>query len=206
MTEKHIYPFGIIGNCSYMSYIDENASVVWQCWPHFDSSFIFGKLVSEKKGGEFSIMPSKDFKSHQYYVENTNILVTHFKASDGEFKVVDFAPRFELYERYHRPLMLFRKIELISGTPQIKVICTPKGNYGEIEAESIYGSNSIDFGGLDADVRLTTTIAKSSIVDQKSFVLSKNHYLVLSWGKPLEASLERTYEEFYERTQSYWRK
>ena len=38
MKEKqHIYPLGIIGNCSYMSYIDLTGNVVWQCWPKFDS-------------------------------------------------------------------------------------------------------------------------------------------------------------------------
>ncbi|MBG60705.1 MAG: glycosyl hydrolase [Peredibacter sp.] len=205
MSKKHVYPFGIIGNCSYMSYIDESANVVWQCWPYFDSSYIFGKLISEKKGGQFSITPAARYSSKQYYLSNTNILVTEFDAQDGSFRVVDFAPRFELYDRYHKPIQLFRKIELLSGAPSIKVVCRPMGEYGEREAEAVVGSNSINFEGLETKVRLTTDIAKTHILNEKEFVLTENKHLVLSWGSPLEAPLKRTFDEFLERTKEYWR-
>jgi GH15 family glucan-1,4-alpha-glucosidase len=205
MTKKHEYPFGIVGNCSYMSYIDKEANVVWQCWPYFDSSFIFGSLISKKKGGEFSIRPVGKFTSKQFYVQNTNILVTEFKTEDGSYQVKDFAPRFELFERYHRPLMLFRKIKVLEGAPKVKVICEPTGDYGETKPTAVIGSNSIDYEGLEQKVRLTTNIAKSNILEQTPFVLSQNFYLVLSWGHPLEAPLERTFEDFYQRTKYYWR-
>jgi GH15 family glucan-1,4-alpha-glucosidase len=206
MTQKHQYPFGIIGNCSYMSYIDDKANVVWQCWPYFDSSFIFGSLISEQKGGEFSITPVGEYQSRQFYKNNTNILVTEFKTKDGSYQVLDFAPRFELYERYHRPLMLFRKIRLLDGAPKIKVVCNPTGEYGELKPQAVIGSNSINYSGLKQKVRLTTNIAKSAILDESSFVLTQNQYLVLSWGQPLEAPLERTFEDFYQRTKEYWRR
>lgn len=202
---KHIYPFGIIGNCAYMSYIDESANVVWQCWPYFDSSFIFGKLISDKKGGEFSITPSGKYDSRQYYLENTNILVTEFEASDGKFRVVDFAPRFELYGRHHKPLQLFRKIEVLEGAPSVKVVCRPMGSYGEVEAQAVIGSNSINYEGLETRVRLTTDIAKPHILKEKSFVLTEDKHLVLSWGAPLEAPLQSTFEEFFTKTKQYWR-
>ncbi len=189
-----------------MSYVDEHANVVWQCWPYFDSSFIFGGLVSKNKGGEFSITPATQYRSKQYYQQNTNILVTEFETQDGAFRVIDFAPRFELYERYHRPLMLFRKIELISGSPLIRVKCRPMGNYGEIKAEAIIGSNSINYTKLEQHVRLTTGIAKTSILQESAFALTQDHYLVLSWGSPLEAPLEHTFEDFLKRTQQYWKR
>lgn len=206
MKARHEYQMGIIGNCSYMSYIDKRANVVWQCWPAFDSSFIFGSLISEKKGGEFSIEPEKSYTSKQYYEQNTNILVTEFEADDGAYKVIDFAPRFELFERYHKPLMLFRKIEIIRGTPMVKVICRPMGDYGELKGSPKFGSNSINFEGLEEKVRLTTTVPKTYIFKEKSFALTEDHFLVLSWGSPLESPLERTFEEFYDRTLKYWRR
>lgn len=205
-NKRHVYPFGIIGNCSYMSYIDDTANVVWQCWPYFDSSFIFGQLISENKGGRFSISPSGEFTSRQYYLFNTNILVTEFKASDGAFRVIDFAPRFELYGRYHKPLQLFRKVEVLEGAPSVRVVCSPMGAYGEKKGEAVIGSNSINYEGLDTKVRLTTDIAKPHILNEKDFILTENKYLVLSWGSPLEAPLKSTVEDFLLKTKEYWRK
>ncbi|MDQ3291353.1 MAG: DUF5911 domain-containing protein, partial [Bacteroidota bacterium] len=58
MLQKHTYDMGLIGNCAYLALIRKDASVAWLCWPRFDSSFVFGKLLDEKKGGDFSIHPS----------------------------------------------------------------------------------------------------------------------------------------------------
>lgn len=188
-----------------MSYIDITGNVVWQCWPYFDSSFIFGSLLDQEKGGHFSVTPAGSYTSKQYYEDNTNILVTEFHCKDGHFKLTDFAPRFELHERYHRPLMLFRKITVLSGTPEIIVKCTPVGDYGTHGSVAEIGSNHIAFEGLAKKVRLTTNISKSHIVEEKSFALTEDKYLVLTWGIPLEAPLESTFEEFYKRTAQYWR-
>lgn len=203
-SKKHTYPFGIIGNCSFMSYISENGDVVWQCWPKFDSSFIFGSLLDDENGGYFQISPEKKYQSHQYYLPNTNILVTHFISSDGEFKLIDFAPRFLNYERHHKPISLFRKIELISGTPLIKIRCQPVGKYGEVKAQKSFGSNSINYLGLDKQVRLTTNASLTHIVDENSFTLTEDKYCVLTWGSPLEAPLQQTFEDFLRRTTEYW--
>tara|TARA_B100000925_G_scaffold291933_1_gene282623 strand:+ start:1782 stop:3575 length:1794 start_codon:yes stop_codon:yes gene_type:complete len=205
-SKKHTYPFGIIGNCSYMSYISTQGDVVWQCWPKFDSSFIFGSLLSKKNGGCFQISPEKKYTSSQHYIENTNILVTHFKAEDGEFRVIDFAPRFLNYERHHKPISLFRKVELISGSPLVKIKCRPVGNYGSSKAKTSIGSNSINYLGLDKKVRLTTDASLTHIENETPFSLTENKHLVLTWGNPLEAPLQQTFEDFFQRTKDYWQR
>ncbi len=201
---KHLYNFGIVGNCSFMSYIDLNANVVWQCWPRFDSSFIFGGLLGQAKGGEFSISPQKKFSSRQYYLSNTNILVTHFECEDGEYRVIDFAPRFRNFDRNHRPLAFYRKVELIKGAPLIKAVCNPVGKYGKVKGEKNVGSNSINFHGLEKAVRLTTNASLTHIEDEAKFSLTETKYFALTWGNPLEAPLEQTAEDFLRRTKEYW--
>lgn len=89
---RHYYRLGIVGNCSYVAYIDDEASVRWLCMPRFDSSFLFGSLLDPDKGGRFCIRPPESFSTHQHYVENTNILQTDFETRDGRFRVTDFAP------------------------------------------------------------------------------------------------------------------
>ncbi|MCP3930496.1 MAG: glycoside hydrolase family 15 protein [Bacteroidetes bacterium] len=203
--EPHKYDHGIIGNCSYLALINKDANVSWLCWPRFDSSFIFGSLLDDEKGGEFSIQPEWDsYKSTQEYFYNTNILETTFECEDGSYKVIDFAPRFYQYERYYKPLMLVRKIVPLEGRPRIKVSCRPVGNYGEIIPAKVFGSSHIRYAGLEAHLRLTTNIALSYVDQEQAFVLNETKYLILTWGVPLEAALEQTAETFLEQTTKYW--
>ncbi|MDP1725848.1 MAG: glycoside hydrolase family 15 protein [Bacteroidota bacterium] len=201
----HKYPMGIIGNCSYLAYIDLHANVKWLCMPRFDSSFLFGSLLDSEKGGDFKISPpDNSYQSKQYYLQNTNILCTEFKCSDGSFKVTDFAPRFYQQDRFFRPLMLLRKIEPLEGRPMVKVICKPVGDYGQIKPEILAGSNHLRFLNIGSHVRLTTDISLNNIVDEKAFVLSEARYLIFSYELPLESGLIDTFETFFKKTRDYW--
>lgn len=195
---------GIVGNCTYMAYIDTHAAVKWMCMPRFDSSFLFGSLLDSKKGGEFSITPAGEYTSKQYYIYNTNVLVTEFTAGTGSFRVLDCAPRFFQYERFFKPLMLVRKIELIEGNPVISVKCRPVGNYGEMQSEAVIGSNHLRYLHFDMPVRLTTDVSLSYIQTGETFVLNSNKYLVFTYGDPLEAPLKATAEDFINKTVRYW--
>lgn len=202
--ERHYYRLGIVGNCSYIAYIDDRAAVRWMCMPRFDSSFLFGSLLDPNKGGEFSVRSSQDGSTQQRYAENTNILLTDFQAGDGRFRVTDFAPRFYQYDRYFRPLMLIRKIEPIQGQPRIVVRCAPVGDYGRVQPEVVVGSNHIRYLNLGGYARLTTDIPLCYVTDAKPFVLNEPRYLVFSYGPPLEAPLVATAEDFLEKTRKYW--
>ena len=202
---KHTYNYGLVGNCAYLALIDTDANVGWLCWPKFDSSFLFGGLLDKNKGGEFSIKPaSEKYSSHQYYIDNTNILVTEFTCDDGRFKVVDFAPRFYQYERYYKPLLLARRVIPLEGTPMVKVVCKPMGEYGELSPEILFGSSHIRYMGLERQVRLTTNVALNYVAEERPFVLNANKHFALTWGIPLEAELEGTLDTFYTKTRAYW--
>lgn len=203
---RHTYDFGVIGNCAFTAHIHKNTNISWMCWPRFDSSFIFGGLLDEEKGGEFSIKPLEpEFDSKQYYIENTNILCTEVQSETGKYRVTDFAPRFYQTDRYYRPLMLIRKIERLEGNPRLVVKCKPKGDYGNVTPQSSMGSNHIRFLGLEAHCRLTTNISLNYVLGEESFVLNETKYLVMTYGPPLEASLEETVEVFLTKTKNYWR-
>lgn len=205
MNKRHTYDMGVIGNCAFMAYINNKANVEWMCWPRFDSSFIFGGLLDDEKGGEFSISPNTDyFETKQYYLENSNVLCTEFHSDFSAFKVTDFAPRFEQYERNYKPLMLIRKIEPIKGTPRIRVKCKPVGDYGEIQPDVSQGSSHIRYMGLGKQVRLSTNIPLNYMINEDVFVLNEPKYLILTYGVPLEGPLETTAEDFLRKTTRYW--
>ncbi|MDB4904144.1 MAG: glycoside hydrolase 15-related [Mucilaginibacter sp.] len=205
--EKHTYSTGIIGNCAYLAHVNKNTNIDWLCWPRFDSTFIFGGLLDKKKGGIFSILPGdNEYTSYQYYLENTNILITEITISTGEkYRVTDFAPRFYEHQRYYKALMLIRKIEPIEGSPRVVVKCEPVSDYGNVKLKVNRGSNHIQFLGGDENIRLTTNIPVSYVFDEQSFVINENKYLVLTYGEPLEAPLVSTAERFLRETIQYWR-
>jgi GH15 family glucan-1,4-alpha-glucosidase len=203
---KHTYNSGVIGNCAYIAHVEKNTNINWMCWPRFDDSFIFGSLLDDEKGGSFSILPpTEEYQTKQYYIENTNVLCTEISYSDGAYRVTDFAPRFYQYDRYYKPLMLVRKIERLSGNPQLLATCKPMAEYGEKKLRRIQGSNHLKFFGLEDEIRLTTNISFSYLLEYEPFVLNETKYLVLTYGTPLEAPLVSTAESFLAETINYWR-
>ena len=206
VPSRHTYKFGLVGNCAHLAYIDTHANVVWQCFPRFDSSFTFGGLLDPVKGGRFSISPHNGEEAvAQFYLENTNVLVTRFQTSEGSFEVADHAPRFANHDRYFKPLMLIRKITKLSGSPRVRVVCEPRGDYGETKAEVSMASNHLRFHGLADSARLNTNISLNYIAQGQSFVLTETKYLAFTWGEAFEAPLEETCENYLKKTIDYWR-
>ena len=205
MQKRHTYDYGLIGNCAFQAHIHKNTSIDWMCWPRFDSSFVFGKLIADGQGGEFTLFPAGEIKeSNQYYLENTNILCTEITSEEGRYRVTDFAPRFFQYDRYFKPLMLIRKLEPLEGDPRIKICCMPVGDYGKLRPKQYEASNHIEYLGLEEPLRLTTDLPLSYVSNGEPGVLNETKYLVLTYGAPLEAPLRITCENFLENTLAYW--
>lgn len=203
--EKHTYQTGIIGNCSFIAHVHLNTNIEWLCWPRFDSSFVFGGLLDPVKGGEFSIRPAEEYKSRQYYRDNTNVLCTEVISATGSYKITDFAPRYHQHDRNFKPLMLIRKIEPLSGMPRVCVKCRPVKNYGSGYQEVYRGSNKILFGDTGDKIELTTNIPINYIIDEEFFVLNEVKYLLLLYDAVFDASLPVTVESYLLETVKYWR-
>ncbi|HNN96847.1 MAG TPA: DUF5911 domain-containing protein, partial [Pseudomonadota bacterium] len=102
---------GLVGNCQFSALIEDTGSVVWCCLPRFDSEPVFSTLLDEARGGVLLLGPAEGGRGQQRYLENSNVLETRFETPSGSFRVIDFAPRFLLYERFFRPTKLIRIIE-----------------------------------------------------------------------------------------------
>jgi GH15 family glucan-1,4-alpha-glucosidase len=196
---------GIIGNCSYAALLKEG-SVEWLCWPRPDSSFVFGPLLDRERGGAFTVEAIGAQEVRQDYVENTNVLRTVFAGPNGTFELIDFAPRFSLFDRSFKPSMLVRILRPLAGEPKARIRCRPVRDYGLAESPSWRGSNHIEYTAFTTPVRLTTNVPLTYVEDERPFLLERDRHLVLTWGQPLEAGIEETAERFLERTIDYWRR
>src|SRR5258707_7814107 len=193
---------GLIGNCQVSALVSSSGSVVWSCMPRFDSPPVFGALVGGEGGGSFSISAADGKPGQQSYLANTNVLETRFTSSEGSFRVLDFAPRFMLYERTFRPTMLIRVVEPLSGTPRVRVVCDPILGWSRAKPARDAGSHHVSWhfdGGL---LRLTTD-ASLSYLDGEPFALTEEKNFVLTWGAPVEEPLESLCRRFLQDTVRY---
>ena len=99
---------GLIGNCQFSALIHRGGSVAWCCLPRFDSEPVFSSLLDADAGGRFDVGPEGFEVGEQRYLENTNVLETRFETKAGAFRILDFAPRFNQFDRIFRPTQLFR--------------------------------------------------------------------------------------------------
>ena len=79
--------------CTPPHWSDWMGTVDWFCAPRFDSPSVFAAILDSEKGGHFKLHPcADDTKSWQYYLPETNVLVTRFTTGEGVAEIVDFMP------------------------------------------------------------------------------------------------------------------
>jgi GH15 family glucan-1,4-alpha-glucosidase len=195
----------LIGNCQFSALVERTGAIVWCCLPRFDSEPVFSTLLDHEQGGHFGVGAADDALGIQRYIDNTNVLETTFSTPEGTFRILDFAPRFVLYDRVFRPTQLFRIVEPVAGTPRIRVRCEPKLGWSKATPRTYQGSNHIDFDGFASPLRLTTDIPLTYLGGQ-SFALTERRYLALTWGAPIEESLPPLCDRFLHETVRYWQR
>jgi glucoamylase len=86
---------GIIASNRTSALVGMNGTIDWACLPNFNSDPIFDSILDWKKGGKFVLQPydADGVDATQFYIDNTNILVTEFK-KEGQIilRITDFIP------------------------------------------------------------------------------------------------------------------
>ena len=208
--ERQSLDLAIIGNCQYSALVDTWGSVVWTCFPRFDSASIFGSLLDPEIGGRWTIAPvGEGWQTETRYLETSCILSTRWyrPGESDSFEVVDFAPRFSLYDRYFRPPLLVRLIRNVHGRPRVRVVCDPRFDYGRRVPHTSRGSNHITFEDRTTydRLRLTTDAPVTHVAQGTPFELSRDLHFALAWNEPFEDSFNAL-DDFLQRTHDYWRR
>jgi GH15 family glucan-1,4-alpha-glucosidase len=190
----------LIGNGRYQALIDSDARVRWLCWPRFDSSFVFGGLLDDARGGSFGVHPaSPSSTSEQAYLPRTNVLRTTFHASDGSFEVLDVAPRFDDGGKVVSSNALLRVVRPLSGAPRMRVHCQPSTNGRGLPAPK-HGEAGLSWQLGAVDLVLETDAPLDRVVTGGYFLLDQPFYFLLREGEPIEG----TPTQLLERTVRHW--
>jgi GH15 family glucan-1,4-alpha-glucosidase len=201
-----------IGNCSISALIDRQGRFVWCCAPRVDSDPVFSNLLA---GGEpedadahglWSIDVEGAASTSQAYLRNTAILRTEITdASGGVVEIIDFAPRFRLFDRGYRPTSFIRLVRPLAGSPRIRIRLRPTADWGAAPAPVTSGSNHIRFVGKDMTLRLTTNAGVSHILQERLFRLEAPMAMFLGPDEPFQGEVLSTAERMLADTTAYWR-
>ncbi|MFD2233340.1 glycoside hydrolase family 15 protein [Phaeospirillum tilakii] len=204
---------GVIGNCTIAALIDPAAALVWGCFPRLDGDAVFPALLDgggadapAQADGRFALTLIDQSQSEQSYLPNTAILRTVLRDSHGgAVEITDFCPRFALFERIYRPPTIVRRVRPLAGRPRLRIQLRPRFDQGRLAPEITRGSNHIRYVGPAQTLRLTTNAPISYVLEERPFLLDRPVDLLLGDDESLEAGIELTARDLFERTHDHWR-
>ncbi|MEJ2696263.1 MAG: glycoside hydrolase family 15 protein [Candidatus Sulfobium sp.] len=134
--DSDVYPpiedYGFIADCHSSALVSKTGSIDWCCMPRVDSKSCFGRILDWEKGGYCQIVPAAGFETSRKYIENTLILETTFRTSDGEVRVFDCFPmRRGGQHNPHRQIL--RIVEGLRGSVKVDLTVSPRLDYGAVK-------------------------------------------------------------------------
>jgi GH15 family glucan-1,4-alpha-glucosidase len=125
---------GVIGDQRTAALAATDGSIDFLCWPNFDSPTIFASLLDNRQGGFWEIMPlMKEARRRQFYLPDTNILVTRFSAPEGTVEITDFMP----LNTESSPPKLIRRVCVMRGKVAFRMRCVPRFDYARTPTAAV---------------------------------------------------------------------
>src|SRR5256886_7366298 len=129
MNSLPIGDYALLSDCRSAALVSRAGSVDWLCFPRFDASAVFARIL-DAGGGHFAIRPAGDFQSSRAYVDQTMVLETTFVTAAGTAVLTD-AMAVGRNERGHdlgagAPGVLLRQLTCTDGEMEVEVSYSPR--------------------------------------------------------------------------------
>ena len=197
--------YGVIGNCRTLALVKKDTSIDWLCLPRFDSPSVFSKLLDDKNGGSFKIIPVGEYEIKQEYIENTNVIKTNFSNSTTEFDVIDYFPYYNKGYVTLRNSEVHRVIVRKRGKPIIKVLVDPKMEYNRYVPSKQIDNNKIIFSYKNTSLYLYSNLGLKEILNGTEIELPENSYILIAYNKLKYSTDIRYIMQEMENTINHWR-
>src|SRR5258706_6683871 len=201
---------GLIGDLHTVALVGTNGTIDWHCSPSFDAPSVFGSILDADGGGCFELAAAVPAKTRQFYLPDTNVLITRFSAQDGVGEIQDFMPVGGAAEtRRHR---LIRRVVCVRGAMPFRARIAPRFGYGtephtppETGAGVGFTSDSLTVGlsatvPVEHDGRDVTSVFKLAERESAVFALDE----VCGGALPQGWSCQQA-EELGDATVAFWR-
>ena len=200
-----MHDHALIGNGQAMALVAQDGSLDWLCLPRPDSPPVFGRVL-DPSGGSWAIGATGARLVSRRYRTNTAILESDYATPEGDcYRLIDFLPRFRQHGRMYRPLQIVRQVVPLKGLPRVQVVCQPVDGWDRNPLVPRRGSSHLRWARHDGELRLTTDLPLTPLLEGRPMLLDGPRHLVLSWEVPMEAELAATCRDFLERTTDFWR-
>ena len=83
--------YAAIGDRRTCALVGRDGSIDWWCWPRFDSTPVFWRLL-DPRGAAWRVAPASPARMLRHYLQDTNVLETTYRTDRGTLRVTDFAP------------------------------------------------------------------------------------------------------------------
>ncbi|MEE4023749.1 glycoside hydrolase family 15 protein [Gordonia sp. PKS22-38] len=123
---------GVIGDLRTAAVIGVDGRIDWFCCPRFDSPSVFGSLLDAERGGAWTIEQlDGDVTTRQFYLPDSNVLVTRFMSDDGVAEVQDLMPIARPHDDHHRTRIV-RRVVCVRGEVTFRMRVAPRFDYGRV--------------------------------------------------------------------------
>ena len=133
-----IEDYGIIGDCRSAALVSRDGSIDWLCWPRFDKPSIFAALLDRKQGGFWRISPVGNATIKRQYVQDSNVLETHFTNDSGTAVLTDLMTGASHILRQSSLIPdheIIRRITCVAGEMNLQIEFSPMSDYGKSKVE-----------------------------------------------------------------------
>ncbi|SIS20149.1 glycoside hydrolase family 15 protein [Williamsia sterculiae] len=124
---------GVIGDLRTAALVGTDGRIDWFCCPRFDSPSVFGSVLDADDGGAWTVRQlDGHITNRQFYLPDSNVLVTRFMSEDGVAEVQDLMPLTKSNDPDHHSRIV-RRIECVRGHVRFRTELTPRFDYGRAQ-------------------------------------------------------------------------
>jgi GH15 family glucan-1,4-alpha-glucosidase len=210
MMYPAIEDHGIIGNLRTAALVSTDGTIDFFCPLRFDNPTLFASLLDEDSGGSCSIGPlTARYRRKQFYIPDTNVLITRFLAPEGIAEITDFMPLSGSAEES----VIVRQVSVTRGRLELHLQCQPRFNYASNQHRASASSTAVSFNAADAGVLFLESDRSLSVVDTDAVCELDLHAgehatFVLTYARQTNQEPQRhveAAETLLQNTVQYWR-
>jgi alpha,alpha-trehalase len=197
----------LIGDCTGSALVGRDGSIPWMSVPRFDSPPIFAQILDKNRGGALSIALEDLKESRQYYIEDTGVLVTELRNTDGLVRITD-AMTLRNGANLNEDLPpgrreLVRQVEVLQGPVSLRVDIDPRGG-GELERSS--GGYVLHLEDQpEIDLILHTTAELDGLHSALEVQQGDRFHVILQWERTPHRYIPVPPEDCIDATIAAWR-
>ncbi len=206
-----IRDYALIGDGRTCALVARDGSIDWLCVPDIDSRPVFGRILDARRGGSFRLEPVAPYEVERRYEDDSNVLETTFRTSNGVARVIDAMTLTD--DKLLTPQReLVRKVEGIAGTVDLRWRFEPRFDLGARAAAvtlrhghpfAAAGTTAVSLGLWDAGepaVENGTATGEFEIGANETALLQ----VAVADREPMVFSSRRAVEERLQRTREFW--